>query len=294
MIPFPKVSVACAWYNRADYIRDTLDSLLAQDYPNFDITLVNDGSPDPRVKTILDSYTDPRLRVIHQQNTGFTRAIRRAIEESDGEYIAIQGAGDISLPGRLSAQVAYLEKRPQVVAVGTGHFIKEPTQRRSKFEPAIEKINKETLRRRTPFTQGTVMYRRKIWNDSGGYDAFFVFCQDWEYYTRLIEYGEIHGIKEAFYIKFMFPDGASVEPSKKVKQYCYAKVASGSAKRQDYFQATVEGERPYLSWQDQVILSAKIVLSTFMRKNYKTSLTWASYLFRLLKEGKSSDKEGFL
>lgn len=99
----PKVSVVCAWYNRVDYISDTIDSLLAQDYPNFDITIVNDGSPDPLVREVLDNYTNPRLRVIHQENTGFTRAIRRAIDESDRTYIAIQGAGDISLPGRLTA-----------------------------------------------------------------------------------------------------------------------------------------------------------------------------------------------
>lgn len=283
MTPFPKVSVACAWYNRADYIRDTLDSLLAQDYPNFDITVVNDGSPDPRVRTILDSYTDPRLRVIHQQNTGFTRAIRRAIEESDGAYIAIQGAGDISLPGRLSAQVAYLEARPQVVAVGTGHFIKEPAQRSSKFEPAIGKISKKALRRRTPFTQGTAMYRRKIWNDSGGYDTFFEFCQDWEYYTRLIDYGEIHGIKDAHYIKFMFPDGASVEPSKKVKQYCYAKVASGNNERLDFFEIIRGSYFPKLPKRYLIYISIRMILKSMMNSNKVTLLAWLRFLLVSLK-----------
>ncbi len=283
MTPFPKVSVACAWYNRADYIRDTLDSLLAQDYPNFDITVVNDGSPDPRVRTILDSYTDPRLRVIHQPNTGFTRAIRRAIEESDGAYIAIQGAGDISLPGRLSAQVAYLEARPQVVAVGTGHFIKEPAQRSSKFEPAIGKISKKALRRRTPFTQGTAMYRRKIWNDSGGYDTFFEFCQDWEYYTRLIDYGEIHGIKDAHYIKFMFPDGASVEPSKKVKQYCYAKVASGNNERLDFFEIIRGSYFPKLPKRYLIYISIRMILKSMMNSNKVTLLAWLRLLLVSLK-----------
>jgi glycosyltransferase involved in cell wall biosynthesis len=283
MTPFPKVSVACAWYNRADYIRDTLDSLLAQDYPNFDITVVNDGSPDPRVRTILDSYTDPRLRVIHQPNTGFTRAIRRAIEESDGAYIAIQGAGDISLPGRLSAQVAYLEARPQVVAVGTGHFIKEPAQRSSKFEPAIGKISKKALRRRTPFTQGTAMYRRKIWNDSGGYDTFFEFCQDWEYYTRLIDYGEIHGIKDAHYIKFMFPDGASVEPSKKVKQYCYAKVASGNNERLDFFEIIRGSYFPKLPKRYLIYISIRMILKSMMNSNKVTLLAWLRFLLVSLK-----------
>lgn len=54
----PKVSVVCAWYNRADYIKDTVDSLLNQDFDDYEIIIANDGSPDPRVREILDSYDD--------------------------------------------------------------------------------------------------------------------------------------------------------------------------------------------------------------------------------------------
>ena len=85
----PLVSVCCAYYNRSEFLRSTINGLLAQDYPNFELVVVNDGSTDPAVRSILDSYQDPRLRVIHQSNTGFVAAIRRAIDESRGQYIAI-------------------------------------------------------------------------------------------------------------------------------------------------------------------------------------------------------------
>jgi glycosyltransferase involved in cell wall biosynthesis len=277
----PKVSVVCAWYNRADYIRDTIDSLLAQDYPNFDITVVNDGSPDPRVREILDSYTDPRLRVIHQDNTGFTRAIRRAIDESDGTYIAIQGAGDISLSGRLSAQVRYLEENDQVVAVGTGHKLKEPNGAKTIVEPATATIDEAGLKRKTPFTQGTVVYTRDIWNKVDGYNTFFHFCQDWDFYRRIVKHGEIHGLPDILYVKYVFADGASVQPEKKVKQYCYAKVANGCAPLERYFKK-VDGQwRPMLTKSEQLVLSAKIILTSLVKGQYQTVITWLKYAARL-------------
>lgn len=114
----PEVAIVCAWYNRADYIRDTVDSVLAQDFDRFEVVIINDGSPDPRVREILDSYDDPRLRVVHQENTGFTVAIRRAIDMTSAPYIAIQGAGDVSLPGRLRHQHDWLESNAGIGVVG--------------------------------------------------------------------------------------------------------------------------------------------------------------------------------
>ncbi|MBQ2263678.1 MAG: glycosyltransferase, partial [Loktanella sp.] len=88
--------------NRADYIRDTIDSLLVQDYPHFDITVVNDGSPDPRVREILDSYADPRLRVIHQDNTGF---IRTAVSIPEGLALPTLANGVLQF-GFVASQIA--------------------------------------------------------------------------------------------------------------------------------------------------------------------------------------------
>lgn len=115
----PKVSVVCAWYNRAGYIRDTIDALLAQDLDDYEIIVVNDGSTDPVVRETLDSYDDPRLRVFHRDNVGFVKTMRFAIEQSRSTYIAVQGAGDVSLPARLSRQCALLQGDSELVIVGT-------------------------------------------------------------------------------------------------------------------------------------------------------------------------------
>lgn len=207
----PKVSVVCAWYNRADYIHDTIDSLLAQDYPNFDITVVNDGSPDPRVREILDSYDDPRLRVIHQENTGFTRAIRRAIDESDGEYIAIQGAGDVSLPGRLSAQVEAFKQEQELSIVGT-QFLKYDleTGKAELYKPSNLKSGIVSL---FGFSHGELMYRRDIYTDVGGYDVEFYYGQGARLWSAMLEHHRYHCIQSAYYLQYIFDDGVSKNPT---------------------------------------------------------------------------------
>lgn len=226
----PKVSVVCAWYNRADYIRDTIDSLLAQDYPNFDITVVNDGSPDPRVREILDSYDDPRLRVIHQDNTGFTRAIRRAIDESDGAYIAIQGAGDVSLPGRLSAQVAYLEERPDFAVAGCRYVnqVKGPDgdgERKPARVRSLEPTARDVMRG-NPFGHGEVLMRCNAYDAVGGYRVFFENSQDKDLWMRMSQRYHLGIVDACHYQRNVFlADGIASSFDKTLKQIAYSRLA---------------------------------------------------------------------
>lgn len=226
----PKVAVVCAWYNRADYIRDTIDSLLAQDYPNFDITVVNDGSPDPQVREIFDSYDDPRLRVIHQDNTGFTRAIRRAIDECDGEYIAIQGAGDISLPGRLSAQVVYLEGQPNFAVAGCRYVnqVKGPEgdgERKLARVRTLEPTARDIMRG-NPFGHGEVLIRRSAYRAVGGYRVFFENSQDKDLWMRLSHSYKLGIVDECHYQRNIFlSDGIASDFNKTLKQIAYSRIA---------------------------------------------------------------------
>lgn len=275
----PKVSVVCAWYNRVSYIHDTIDSLLAQDYPNFDITVVNDGSPDPRVQEFFDAYDDARLRVIHQDNTGFTRALRRAIDESDGEYIAIQGAGDVSLPRRLSAQVEYLADVPKVVAVGTGHYEGRPRKSRRRVVSPITIATEKILMRRVPFTHGTVVYKRSAYIDAGGYDPFFKFSQDWDLYFRLSKQGEVHGINSPLYIKLLFEDGASISPDKKIEQICFARIANKTVPRSYYFPNS-ETDNVSITRKERVLFSAKSAFYFARSKEFRIAIKWIVHLLR--------------
>jgi glycosyltransferase involved in cell wall biosynthesis len=224
----PKVSVVCAWYNRADYIRDTVDSLLAQDFDSFEIVIINDGSPDPRVKEILDSYEDPRLRVIHQENTGFTVAIRRAIEESRGEYIAIQGAGDVSKHNRIRVQSDYLDQYTDAGAIGSWGTVKRigSTIYETKKQRQKRVYHYKDVMGFNPFIHGSMMLRRNAYTSVGGYRAFFRFAQDRDLWCRMSHKYEMHMIHEDLYESRQFSeDGGSTSIEKKIVQVALSDMA---------------------------------------------------------------------
>jgi hypothetical protein len=236
-----KVSVVCAWFNRAGYLRDTLDSLLAQEFGDFDITLVDDGSTDPRVGEILGGYADPRLRVIRQANAGFVAAIRRAIDESRGPYIAVMGAGDVALPARLARQAAVLDADPDCVLVGCS-FRSVTVDRDGTILASEEcrrpdrRIGYEDVLRRvgSPFTHGEVMYRRAAYAATGGYRPVFRYAQDMDLWLRLARIGHFTFCPEVLYERREFlADGIQADMRKKLVQLGQAHLAQECARERD-------------------------------------------------------------
>jgi len=118
----PKISVIVPIYNQAAFIRETVDSVLGQDYPNLELVLSDDGSTDG-TSDILSEYAarEPeRVKVVaSKRNTGIAGAFNRALQAHTGEYIAWLGGDDLMLPGKLSRQVAALQARPD--AIGCCH-----------------------------------------------------------------------------------------------------------------------------------------------------------------------------
>jgi glycosyltransferase involved in cell wall biosynthesis len=216
----------CAWFNRSQYIEESIGSLLNQTYSNFEVIVVNDGSVDPMVKQIFDNYHDHRLIVIHQENTGFTKAIRRAIELSDGDCIAIHGAGDISVKERLEQLVsALLSTNSSAVGSGCTQVAASKGIRRRYFSPQ-KKCTTSSLVMNMPFVHGTAMFTRKAYISSGGYDTRFKYCADWDLFFRLVLEGDIIGIDKPLYEQRMFDDGFSFSPEHKFKQLWYRERAT--------------------------------------------------------------------
>ena len=209
-------------------------------FDDFEIVVVNDGSPDPKVRETLDSYDDPKLKVIHSHNQGFTRAISLAVAKSTGEYVAVQGAGDISLPGRLAAQVAALDADPDLVGASCPHWnlnIGGPHDGRKHLValPA-RRITLDTLSKAKgcPLNHGAVTFRRSAYDLTGGYRPFFAMAQDWDLWIRMSEYGDFVMLDEPEYQRLVFAaDGIASKVDKSLSQLRYGQIAKGSlAERQ--------------------------------------------------------------
>ena len=97
-----KVSIVIPVYNKAEYISDCLESLLQQDFDDFEIVAVNDGSTDDSGKICDEKATeDTPIRVIHTENGGVTAARRKGVEQAKGEYIMFVDADDKLLPNAI-------------------------------------------------------------------------------------------------------------------------------------------------------------------------------------------------
>lgn len=102
-------SVIIPVYGAEKYIAATVQSVLEQTYKNFELLIVDDGSPDRSIE-ICQQFTDPRIRIIRQANRGVAAARNKGIREAKGEYIAFLDADDIWLPTKLEKHVNHLDK----------------------------------------------------------------------------------------------------------------------------------------------------------------------------------------
>jgi len=113
MIENGLVSVVTATYNMADYIGETIDSILMQDYSNIESIVVDDGSTDNTLDVLKPYLEDPRVRLVQQANAGQTVAKNRGIAEARGEYIAFCDADDTWRKDKITKQLPCFED-PQV------------------------------------------------------------------------------------------------------------------------------------------------------------------------------------
>ncbi|KKK69375.1 hypothetical protein LCGC14_2934670, partial [marine sediment metagenome] len=108
----PLVTVIMPVYNGADYIGQAIESVLAQDYPNFELVITDDGSTDDTKEVIL-RYNDERIRYHYQENSGVSSARNLAIRQAKGQYIMPLDADDMMTPDCIILHLQEFEKHPE-------------------------------------------------------------------------------------------------------------------------------------------------------------------------------------
>lgn len=107
-----QITVGIPVFNAMPYLPRTLESILRQDYSDFEILVINDGSTDDS-RQYLDSIRDPRLRIVDQENRGVTEARNRMLAEVRTPWLALNDADDIAYPRRLACAADYICRYPE-------------------------------------------------------------------------------------------------------------------------------------------------------------------------------------
>lgn len=184
-------------FNAQETVHFAISSILGQSYSPIEIVAVNDGSTDKSL-SILQGINDPRLRIIDQRNFGAGAARQVAVRHSRGTYIALQDADDISLPGRISKQVDFLEKHPTCVAVGSwseithanGGLISQHRHPCGSGELSFLCLFDSF------FVATSVMMRRSALLKAGNYSNIPLGLEDFELWYRLSREGDLMNLPE--------------------------------------------------------------------------------------------------
>jgi len=215
----PDISVVMSVYNGQADLRTTMDSILGQTNADLEIVVVDDGSTDSS-GAMLDEFAsrDARVRVIHQENRGLTRALIAGCAAARGRYIARQDCGDTSDPRRLALQKELLDAGHDLVFVSCwtafagpeGEPLYESRGTGAASSPiAILDVAREWGVIDGPTCHPSVMMRRDAYERAGGYRAAFAVGQDWDLWYRLAAIGKFQIVPEVLYTAQVAPRSIS-------------------------------------------------------------------------------------
>jgi glycosyltransferase involved in cell wall biosynthesis len=226
----PKVTVLMPVYNGRDYLMPALDSLLAQTFTDFEIVIVNDGSTDD-TQAVIESYRDPRIVPVVQQNQGVARSLNNGLKVARGKYIRRHDADDTSTPDALQYQFDFMEANPGFVMVTNqcafmtqnGKIARDfliPNDTYFSGAPIRElSLDDFTADRAAPAVHGTAFYRRQEVLDAGGYRPEFIVAEDNDLWMRLLEKHRIAILNRCTYFIRIHGQSATARHSKKITHF---------------------------------------------------------------------------
>lgn len=207
MVP-PCVSIVLPVYNVAPHIIDTISSLLAQTYSDFELLVLDDCSTDETADKV-QSISDPRLHFIQNPyNLGRAGTDNAAIVHVRGKYLAKADGDDLYHPERLAQQVAFLEQHPDVNVVGAWVQSFEASTHLAQYPVEAEAARVLTLFT-LPTGNPTVMLRTSLFKEGEmTYDSALRQTEDYDFFARYIRDLTIATLPIAL-VKYRVPPSAS-------------------------------------------------------------------------------------
>jgi glycosyltransferase involved in cell wall biosynthesis len=186
----PLVSVIIPIYNRSNTIEQAVDSVLSQQYTNYEIILIDDGSTD-NTKEILSKYISNYNNIVYvyQNNSGPSAARNTGIMKAKGELIAFLDSDDVWRCDKLERQIPCFRNNPRIGLVASGHEVLDE-DRNVKYvtllnEKEIRQLNRKDLYKNF-FSTPSVIVRADCFNNMGLFDNTVRYAEDWDMWLRIL------------------------------------------------------------------------------------------------------------
>jgi glycosyltransferase involved in cell wall biosynthesis len=195
----PMITVLMPVYNGERHLAEAIDSILAQNYRDFEFIIINDGSTDGSESIIL-SYSDPRIRYVkNETNIRLIATLNKGLDLARGKYIARMDADDISLPKRFSEQLAFLEQNPDVGVVGTWFNSFGSVDSIVKY-PTNDSDIKYMALYQCPFCHPSVMLRASTIRDNAlRYSMDYPHAEDYEFWLQMARVSKLSNLPKVLF-----------------------------------------------------------------------------------------------
>lgn len=220
----PWVSVICTSFEQQHYVEQALQSVVAQDYPNVELIVIDNGSTDDSAKRIaafVERY--PATQFIQNSvNVGLNRAFNQGLALAEGRYVIDLSADDVLLPGRIRKQVALFEELagPYAVVFSNAAYI-TPTGQDLGTHYAIDTNGKaqttvpsgnvfQSILESYFICTPTMMMRRDVLNELGGYDETLAY-EDFDFWVRSARLYHYAYLDEVLTLKRQCPGSLSAQ-----------------------------------------------------------------------------------
>ncbi len=206
----PLVSVLLPFRDPGGFLPAALECVLRQTMRDFEVIAVDDGSRDGSAEWV-ERVGDPRVLLVRSGGRGLVGALNLGIEIARGIYLARMDADDLCAPDRIERQVAFLERSPSHVLVGT-RFAAIDTEDRLLYElpvPCGDAEIRAGLLAGNRFQHGSVVMRAGAVRAAGGYRAAMRLVEDYDLWTRLAERGRLANLPLLLYWWRVHREGVS-------------------------------------------------------------------------------------
>ncbi len=193
----PLVSIVTPSYNQAEYLEETIQSVLGQTYPKIEYILIDGASQDGSL-AIIHKYEKKLAHWVSEKDKGQTDAINKGFALAKGEILGWINSDDTLLPHAVEAAVAFLQAHPQVGLVyGDANYIDEKSRVIGRF-PAAQTDLARLRRGYVHIPQQASFFRKGLWDQVGPLDDSFYFAMDYDLWTRLAALSELKYVPETW------------------------------------------------------------------------------------------------